>query len=79
MIFKKSEFLGSRERFNLVRIKFPSKVPQELRQMIEYCPENESQTFEKMDFNTFVKNLTFVMGLWETNWGKITGMTVGSF
>ena len=32
-----------------------------------------------MDFNTFVKNLTFMMGLWETNWGKMTGMTMGSF
>ena len=32
-----------------------------------------------MDFITFVKNGRFIMVLWETGWGKMTVMTVGSF
>ena len=32
-----------------------------------------------MYFNTFVKNARFIMVLWETGWGKMTVMTVGSF
>ena len=32
-----------------------------------------------MDFNTFVKSGRFIMVLWETGWGKMTVMTVGSF
>jgi hypothetical protein len=32
-----------------------------------------------MRFNTFVKNCTSIGVLWETDWGKMTGMTVGSF
>ena len=73
------QLLCSRDHANLVRIEFSSKLPQELCQIIEYCSKNESHTFQKMDFNNFVKKTTFMMGLWETNWGKITGMTVGSF
>ena len=34
---------------------------------------------KKMEINTFVKNWTFVMGLWETAWGTMSVMTVGSF
>ena len=67
------------ERSNLVRIELSSNLPQELRQIVEYCLGNESQTFGKMDFNTCVKNWTFIMGLWETGWGKMSAMTVGSF
>ena len=51
-----SKFVGSREHFNLVRIEFSSKLPQELRQIVEYRPQTESQTFEKITFNTFVEN-----------------------
>ena len=50
------EFLWCRERFNLVQIEIPSKLPQELRQIIEYGPQTDPQTFEKITFNTFVKN-----------------------
>ena len=32
-----------------------------------------------MYFNTLVKNARFIMVLWETGWGKMTVMTVGSF
>ena len=32
-----------------------------------------------MDSNTFIKNSTFIMGLWETDWGKMSVSTVGSF
>ena len=53
------------DRFDLVRIEFSSKLPQELRQTIEYCPGNESQTFGKMDFDTSVKIRTVVMSLEE--------------
>jgi hypothetical protein len=51
--------LDTRDHADLVWIEFSLKLPQELRQHIEYCLGNESQTFEKMDFNTFVKNYTF--------------------
>ena len=33
----------------------------------------------KMNFNTSVTNLTFIMDLEETAWGKMFVMTVGSF
>ena len=42
--------------FDLVRIEFVLSLLQKLAQIIEYCLGNESQTFGKMDFNTFVKN-----------------------
>ena len=70
---------GFRERANLVRIEFSSKLPQELRQIVEYRPQTEPQTFGKMCFNTFVKNWTSIGVLRETAWGKMTVMTVGSF
>ena len=34
---------------------------------------------EIVDSNSLVKNLTFIMGLWETAWGKMSVMTAGSF
>ena len=71
--------MGSWDRFNLVRIEFLSKWPQELRQIVEYRPQTESQTFGKMRFNTFVKNLTSIGVSSQTGWGKMTVMTVGSF
>ena len=71
-------FFGSREHVNLVRIEFSSKSLQELRQIVEYRPQTEAQTFEKMEIDTSVKNSTFIIGLWETGWGKMTVMTVGS-
>ena len=33
----------------------------------------------KVDSNTFVKHLIYIMGLGEIAWGKMTVMTVGSF
>jgi hypothetical protein len=33
----------------------------------------------KMDPNTFVKNLTFLVGFWETVWGKMFVSIMGSF
>jgi hypothetical protein len=33
----------------------------------------------KVDFNTSVKNSSSSMGLWETAWGKMFVLTVGSF
>ena len=33
----------------------------------------------RLKINTFVKNSSSSMGLWETGWGKISVMTVGSF
>ena len=57
--------MGSRDHANLVRIELLSNPPQELRQIIKYCLKNESQTFGEMDFNTFVENCTFIMGLRE--------------
>ncbi len=58
-------FLDPRDHANLVRIKFSSNLPQELRTNVEEFPGNESQTFGKMDFNTFVKNCAFIIGLEE--------------
>ena len=43
-------FLNTLDRFDLVRIELSLQLPQELRQIIEYCRGNESQTFGKMDF-----------------------------
>ena len=43
-------FLNSLDRFDLVWIELSLQLPQELRQIIEYCRGNESQTFRKMDF-----------------------------
>ena len=62
-----------------LRIDLSSNSPQKLIQIVEYCPKTEPQTFGKTDFNTFVKSQTFIMGLEETAWGKMTVMTVGSF
>ena len=73
------EFLGPRDHANLVRIELSSKLPQELRQIIEYCLKLEPQTFEKITFNTFVKNWTSIGVSSQTGWGKVTVMTVGSF
>ena len=64
---------------NLVRVEFSINLPQKLRQLVEDGPGNESQTFGKMDFNTFVKNCTSIGALWESAWGKMSVMTVGSF
>ena len=36
-------FFGSWDYANLVRIELSSKLPQELYQIVEYCPGNESQ------------------------------------
>ena len=54
-------------------------MPQELRKFIKYCPGNESQTFENMDFDTFVENSNCMVGFGETAWDKMTVMTVGVF
>ena len=79
MILWKSWFSGPWGRFNLVRIKLSSNLPEEFWRITEYCFEDESQTFGKTAFNTFVKSQTFIMGLEETAWVKMTVMTVGSF
>ena len=78
----KSDFYGFPspwDHFNPVRIGNSLKLQQKLRKFIEYCPGNEPQTFGKMDFKTFVKNLTFLMGLGGTVQGKMSVMTMGSF
>ena len=62
-----------------LRIALSSILPQKLTQIVEHCPKTEPQSFGKTDFNTFVKSETFIMGLQETAWGKMTEMTVGSF
>ena len=62
-----------------LRIDLSSILPQKLIQIVEYCRKTEPQTFGKTDFNTFVKSQTFIMGLEEAAWGKMTVMTVGSF
>ena len=72
-------FLDLWDRFNLVRIEFPSNLPQELRRIIGYCAGNESQTFWKFTFNALVPNCTFIWVLWETAWGKMFILTVGAF
>jgi hypothetical protein len=59
-------------------MEFPSNLPQELRQIVEDCSKTESQTFEKITFNTFVKSLTLIGVLRETGWGKMSIMTEGS-
>jgi hypothetical protein len=46
---------------------------------MEYRPQTERQTFEKITFNTFVKNLAFIGVSTQTGLGKMTVMTVGSF
>ena len=43
-----SQCFGSWDHANLVRIEFSSKLPQELRQIVEYRPQTEPQTFEKL-------------------------------
>ena len=60
-----------------LRIDLSSILPQKLTQIVEYCRKTEPQTSGKTDFNTFVKSRTFIMGLEETAWGKMTVMTVG--
>ena len=77
--FENVNFPGSWERFNLVPIGFSSNLPQTLRQIVEYCPRTEPQTFQKLDFNTFPKKLSLIIRSEETNWGKMSVMTVGSF
>ena len=72
-------FTNPWDHFDPVRIEHSSKLPQDLRQIVEYVAGNGSHTFEKITFNTFVKKRTCIMGLWETSWGKMTVMTVGSF
>ena len=62
-----------------LRIDLSSILPQKLVQIVEYCRNAEAHTFGKTDFNIFVKSQTFIMGLEETAWGKMTVMTVGSF
>jgi hypothetical protein len=51
---------------NQLQIDSASNLPQKLHQIVEYCPKTEPQTSDKMDFNTFVKNVMFMMGLKET-------------
>ena len=72
-------FLGPRDHSNLVRIELSSKLPQRLCQNIEYCFKAEPQTFENMNLNAFVNTETLTVGLWETIWGKMSVMTMGSF
>ena len=38
-----------------------------------------TRLLKNMDFNTLVKNLTYIVILVETVWGKMSVMTVGSF
>ena len=59
------DFWGSWDHANLVRIELSSKLPQELDEIVEYCPKTEAQTFGNMDFNTFVNNIFLLMGLGE--------------
>ena len=42
-------------------------------------PKMSPRLFEKFTFNTFVKNWTSIGVLWETGWGKMFVLTVGSF
>ena len=49
-------FPGPWDNFNPVRIALSSKLPQDLHQIVESCPWNDCDTFEKVTFNTFVKN-----------------------
>ena len=50
------DLFGSREHVNLVQIEKSSKLPQDLRQIVEYAAGNGSHTFEKNTFNTSVEN-----------------------
>ena len=70
---------GPQDHANAVRIELSSKLPQEFRQIVGYCPRNESQTFESFTSTTFVKNRTSIWVLRETAWGEMSIMTVGSF
>ena len=45
-----------------MRIEFSLKLPQELRQIIEYCPGNESHIFFKNGFQHFCQKLNFNNG-----------------
>jgi hypothetical protein len=56
------DFLVSRDHANQVRIGFSSKLPEELRQNIEYRPQTESQTFWKIHFQHFCQKLNFYRG-----------------
>ena len=51
-----SGFPSPWDSFKSVRIEKSSKMPQDLRQIVEYVAGNGSHTFEKFTFNTFVKN-----------------------
>ena len=79
MFFGKSGFSGAWERFNVVCIGFSSKLPHQLHHVVKYYFKSEPQTLEKMNFATSVKNQTFMVGVGETVWGKMSVMTVGSF
>ena len=73
------DFLVPGDHANLVRIELSLNLPQELCKIIEYCPKTEPQTFGQIDFNTFSTNQTLIMRLGETDWGKMSVMTVGTF
>ena len=47
------EFSSPWDHFNPVQIEKSSKMPQDLRQIVEYTPQNESQTFWKIHFQHF--------------------------
>ena len=62
-----------------LRIDLASNLPQKKSRIVEYGPKTEPKTLKKMNFNTFVQNSTFIMGLWEIDWGKMSVMNTGSF
>ncbi len=70
---------GSWDSNDPFRIQLSSNLPQKPVQIVRYCFKFESQTFEKITFNIFVKNWTFIGVSSQTGWGKMSVMTVGSF
>ena len=56
------EFPSPWDHFNPVQIEKSSKLPQDLRQIVEYTPQNESQTFWKIHFQHFCQKLNFYRG-----------------
>ena len=58
------------DHFDPVRIKHLLKMPQDLRQIVEYCPKLRQRLFGNMDFDTSVKPFRLCYGFKRTRVGQ---------
>ena len=78
MIFKNLIFLDTLDRSDLVRIEFPSNLPQEFRKIVGYRPRNESQTLGKMDFNTYLIDEDFTLAVFSVAADSVLDLAGGN-